>query len=102
MDSPFDDLVAKPCDKLLRDAKRVFGDDMVVAAWHTDSAYDLEHAKRRLEAYQSEYEETEDRPFIDLSTCREVMFEFSNGVKVIIGTSEWGSIERPKGSITEV
>ena len=83
---------ATPCEELLNDTKRIFGDQMVVGAWFIDSGLDLIRQRNRSMSDAANYESTGDAD-IDLSTNCSAMLEFVNGRKVIFSTSEWGGIK---------
>ena len=90
--------IAIPCEKLLRDAKRVFGADIVVSAWHIDTRTRKHDDKTKMEALRDSYTESGNTE-IDLCTARAVMLEMCNGRRVIISTSEWGTIDQPDGDL---
>lgn len=94
-------ILAKKCEKLLKDAQLVFGKSLVVDAWHiidvVNSGIKFTD-KERCKALSESYEQSNDNS-IDLCTARSIMIEFRNGSKVIFHTSEWGGMERPDAPI---
>jgi len=84
----------KKSDGLLDQARRIFGNDLVVGAWFL--SWTPEHVKGEAEMF-------EDRggAFIDIGGLT-VLLEFCNGKRVRIDSSEWGGICHPEARLEEV
>ena len=84
-------IITLPCEELLQDARRTFGNHLVVGAWFADTCEPTHASREQLQADVASYEPDESCG-IAVPTHGMIIFEFLNGRKVAFSTSEWAHI----------
>jgi hypothetical protein len=93
-------MIIKKHDGLLAQARRIFGEKMVAAAWIADVAIDIGRTRKDLETQWNEWED-DATCALDIG-CRRFIIEFNNGRKVEFHSSEWGAVELTDKELIEL
>ena len=83
---------------LLKAAKRVFGDELVINAWITtlDAGFEPDYVRSRLDEETSNVQPGKSELRYD---AQNIVIEFCNGRKVLFTNSEWASMELTKDEL---